>query len=162
LTAGVAGPETGISQVTRGEAVTSEQVKLVQDSFRKVVPIAPVAADLFYDRLFETAPDVRALFPDDLSEQKKKLITMLATAVSNLHQLETVASAVQDLGRRHVAYGVTEAHYAPVGDALIWTLEKGLGAEFTPEVKLAWTATYATLRGVMTAAASEVKGTAAV
>ena len=137
--------------------MTPDQVKLVQDSFKKVLPIAPQAADLFYGRLFEIAPQVKSLFPADITEQKKKLMMMIATAVNNLHQVETIVPAVQDLGRRHVNYGVTADHYKPVGEALIWTLEKGLGDAFTPDVKSAWVATYTTLQGVMTAAAAEVK-----
>ena len=136
--------------------MTPEQVKMVQDSFKKVVPIAGTAADLFYDRLFAIAPEVRALFPDDLGEQKKKLIAMLSTAVTNLHQVEKIVPAVQDLGKRHVAYGVTAKHYEPVGAALLWTLEQGLGADFTPPLKAAWTEAYLTLAGVMKDAAATV------
>ena len=132
--------------------MTPQQVELVQTSFKKVVPIATTAADLFYNRLFEIAPDTRALFPEDLTEQKGKLISMLGTAVTNLHKLDTILPAVKDLGSRHKGYGVTAAHYEPVGAALLWTLEKGLGADFTPEVKVAWTETYTALAGVMTAA----------
>ncbi len=136
--------------------MTPEKIKLVQDSFQKVVPIAPQAADIFYTRLFEIAPDVRPMFPDDMSGQKDKLMGMLGTAVTNLHQVETIIPAVQDLGRKHVDYGVKDEHYKPVGEALIYTLEKGLGDDFTPEVKDAWVETYTTLQGVMTAAAAEV------
>ena len=132
--------------------MTPNQIKLVQTSFAQVAPIAATAADLFYGRLFEIAPQVRAMFPDDLREQKKKLMAMLGTAVGNLHKLETILPAVKDLGQRHKGYGVTAAHYAPVGAALLWTLEKGLGPDFTPEVKAAWTETYTALAGVMTAA----------
>lgn len=134
--------------------MTPEQVSLVQDSFKKVVPIADTAADLFYDRLFTIAPDVKPLFPSDLREQKKKLIAMLATAVTNLHQVETILPAVQGLGKRHVAYGVTAQHYAPVGAALLWTLEQGLGPDFTPPIKAAWTQAYTTLAGAMQEAAA--------
>lgn len=136
--------------------MTPEQVKLVQDSFQKVVPIAGTAADLFYDRLFTIAPEVRLLFPDDLAEQKKKLMQMLTTAITNLHQVEKIIPAVEDLGRRHVVYGVTPKHYEPVGAALLWTLEQGLGKDFTPKVKEAWTQTYMTVAGVMTKAAATV------
>lgn len=127
-----------------------QQIDLVQKSFRKVVPIAGTAADLFYDRLFEIAPETRKLFPQDMAEQKKKLMVMLATAVTNLHQLDTILPAVKALGQRHKGYGVTAEQYAPVGAALLWTLEKGLGADFTPETKEAWTAAYTALAGVMT------------
>lgn len=132
--------------------MTPEQIALVQASFQKVVPIAGTAADFFYDRLFETAPATRALFPQDLTEQKKKLMAMLATAVSNLHKLETILPAVKALGQRHKGYGVTAEQYAPVGAALLWTLEKGLGPDFTPETKVAWTEAYTSLAGVMTSA----------
>lgn len=136
--------------------MTPEQIKLVQDSFKKVAPIAPQAADIFYARLFEIAPEVRPMFPDDMSNQKDKLMGMLGTAVTNLHQVDTIIPTVQELGRKHVDYGVKDEHYKPVGEALIYTLEQGLGDEFTPEIKDAWVATYTTLQGVMTQAAAEV------
>jgi len=116
------------------------------------VPIAGTAADMFYDRLFEIAPEVRSMFPQDMAEQKKKLMAMLGTAVGGLNKLDAILPAVKALGQRHKGYGVTAAHYAPVGAALLWTLEKGLGPDFTPEVKAAWTETYTTLAGAMTAA----------
>jgi hemoglobin-like flavoprotein len=137
--------------------MTPEQVQLVQSSFEKVAPIAPEAADIFYARLFEIAPEVRKLFPEDLTEQKGKLMSMLTTAVTNLHQVDKIIPAVEDLGRRHVDYGVTADQYKPVGEALIYTLEKGLGDDFTPDVKDAWVATYTTVQSVMTKAAAEVK-----
>lgn len=130
--------------------MTPQQIELVQTSFRKVVPIAGTAADLFYERLFEIAPDVRPMFPQDMKEQKTKLIAMLGTAVTNLHKLDEILPAVKALGERHKSYGVKAEHYAPVGAALLWTLEKGLGADFTPEIKAAWTDTYTVLTGVMT------------
>lgn len=130
--------------------MTPQQIDLVQTSFKKVVPIAGTAADLFYGRLFEIAPEVRSMFPEDMKEQKIKLMSMLGTAVTNLHKLDTILPAVKALGERHKGYGVTAAHYAPVGAALLWTLEQGLGADFTSEVKAAWTETYTALSGVMT------------
>src|SRR5690242_3624546 len=114
--------------------MTPDQVALVQDSFKKVVPIAATAADLFYDRLFTVAPEFRPLFPNDLREQKKKLVGMLAMVVGNLHRLDQMLPAVEDLGRRHAGYGVTGDDYAPVGEALLWTLEQGLGPDFTAPV----------------------------
>lgn len=135
--------------------MTPEQVELVQSSFKKVEPIATTAGDLFYGRLFEIAPEVRPMFPDDISDQRDKLMKMLATAVNNLHRVEEIIPAVQDLGRRHVDYGVKDAHYDTVGSALLWTLEQGLKDDFTAEVKEAWTETYMTLAGVMKEAAAE-------
>lgn len=132
--------------------MTPQQIELVQTSFKKVVPIAGTAADLFYNRLFEIAPEVRPMFPQDMKEQKVKLMAMLGTAVSNLHKLDEILPAVKALGQRHKGYGVTAAHYAPVGTALLWTLEQGLGPDFTAEVKAAWTETYTALAGVMTSA----------
>jgi hemoglobin-like flavoprotein len=140
---------------TEEDDMTPEQVALVQNSFAKVAPIADAAADIFYDRLFTIAPEVQPLFPADMKEQKKKLIAMLATAVNNLHQVNVIVPAVQELGKRHAGYGVTAKQYEPVGAALIWTLERGLGPAFTPPVKAAWTEAYMTLAGVMQQAAAD-------
>jgi len=131
--------------------MTPKQVALVQASFIKVAPIAGAAADLFYDRLFETAPDVRRMFPNDLAEQKKKLMTMLGTAVAGLSKLEALLPVVRALGARHAGYGVAARHFAPVGAALIWTLEKGLGEAFTPDMKAAWVEVYSVLSHAMIA-----------
>lgn len=135
--------------------MTPEQIDLVQSSFKKVVPIADTAADIFYDRLFEIAPQVRPLFPDDMSDQKKKLMQMLAVAVNGLTKLDEILPAVKDLGARHNGYDVTPAHYESVGEALIFTLGKGLGDDFTDDVKDAWVETYGTLAGVMIEAQNE-------
>jgi hemoglobin-like flavoprotein len=129
--------------------MTPDQVTLVQFSFKSVAPIAAKAADLFYDRLFEIAPEVRQLFPADLPGQKVKLIGMLAAVVNNLHQLDVILPTVRDLGTRHRGYGVTPDHYEPVGASLLWALEQGLGVAFTPDVKAAWTDAYSTLAGGM-------------
>ena len=129
--------------------MTPEKIALVQDSFAKVAPIAETAADIFYDRLFEIAPEVRPLFPEIMTDQKKKLMQMLATAVNGLKDLEAIVPAVQSLGARHEAYGVKAEHYDSVAAALLYTLGKGLGDDFTPEVEAAWTETYGILAGVM-------------
>jgi hemoglobin-like flavoprotein len=129
--------------------MTPEQQVLVQTSFAKVVPIADNAAALFYEDLFQRNPRLRALFKDDMTEQRQKLMNILGTAVANLHQWNKIAAAVQALGKRHVTYGVMPADYDTVGAALIATLEKGLGDSFTPEVRDAWVACYATVVGGM-------------
>lgn len=137
--------------------MTPNQIKLVQTSFAQVVPIAATAADLFYGRLFEIAPHLRPMFPEDLTEQKRKLMAMLGTAVGGLNHLDTLVRTVQALGRRHAGYGVKAEHYVPVGKALLWTLEKGLGEAFTPEVKDAWATTYIVLSTTMIDAANDTR-----
>jgi hemoglobin-like flavoprotein len=129
--------------------LTPADIFLVQSSFRKVVPIAEQAADLFYTRLFELDPSLRPLFQGDIREQGRKLMSMLSMAVAALERLETLVPAVRALGARHGKYGVLEEHYATVGAALIWTLQKGLGPDFTPAVAEAWTATYSFLATTM-------------
>lgn len=131
-------------------------ITLVQDSWKKVVPIAEQAAALFYDELFALDPSLRSLFKTDMKAQGRKLTSMLNTAVVNLGQIETILPAVQDLGRRHVGYGVKPAHYETVGTALIATLEKGLGGDFTPGVRAAWVEAYTALAGVMQEAAAGI------
>jgi hemoglobin-like flavoprotein len=129
--------------------MTPDQVKLVQQSFAKVAPISEAAAVLFYDRLFEVAPKVRAMFPTDLTEQRRKLMATLAVVVHGLGDLPSVLPAASALAKRHVSYGAKAEHYPVVGAALLWTLEKGLGDGWTPEVAEAWTAAYGTLSGFM-------------
>ena len=124
-------------------------IKLVQESFAKVAPISETAAELFYGRLFEIAPSVKAMFPADMTEQRKKLIMMLATVVNGLGNLESIQPAASALAKRHVSYGAKPAHYPVVGSALLWTLEKGLGDAWTPELAEAWTAAYGTLSDYM-------------
>jgi hemoglobin-like flavoprotein len=133
--------------------MTPDQIDLVQSSFAKVVPIADAAAGLFYGRLFEIAPEVKPLFRNDMREQGRKLMTTLGVVVGSLKNLDAVLPAAKALAVKHVGYGVTAAHYEPVGAALIWTLEKGLGEDFTLETKNAWISTYAALSGVMIAEA---------
>jgi hemoglobin-like flavoprotein len=132
----------------------SEQQRLVRASFAKVAPIADTAAAIFYDRLFATDPTLRPLFKDDIVVQGKLLMTMIETAVENMHQLDQILPAVRDLGRRHAGYGVKSADYDTVAGALLGTLEQALGSEFTPAVRDAWVAYYQALAGEMKAAAS--------
>jgi hemoglobin-like flavoprotein len=133
--------------------MTPEQIAQVQASFQKVTPIADQAAALFYERLFETAPELRALFTGNMEVQRQKLMAAIAAVVNSLGEVEVIAPAVRDLARRHVAYGVRPEHYAPVGAALLWTLERGLGSDFTPAIRAAWTAAYTALSDMMIIAA---------
>jgi nitric oxide dioxygenase len=129
--------------------MTPDQVKLVQQSFARVAPISDQAAVVFYDRLFEIAPSVSALFPADMSEQRKKLMATLAAVVNGLGNLESILSSASALATRHVSYGAKAEYYPVVGAALLWTLEKGLGEGWTPELADARTAAYGTLSGFM-------------
>ena len=136
--------------------MTPAQIRLVQDSFRAVAPIRDTAAALFYARLFEIDPDLRALFrATDMTKQGTKLMASLGFVVHGLNRPDTILPAVRALASRHVTYGVKEHHYPIVGQALIETLAAGLGAAFTPEVREAWEAAYELLSSVMIAAASD-------
>ena len=130
-----------------------DNIALVKTSWQQVLPIQDTAASLFYGRLFELDPALRALFRGDMTEQGRKLMTMINMVVASLDNLAPLLERVEDLGRRHVGYGVTEAHYDTVGSALLWTLGKGLGEQFTPSVEAAWTEAYTTLASAMKQAA---------
>jgi len=129
--------------------MTQTQVSLIQDSFAKVAPISAQAASMFYGRLFEIAPEVKPLFRGDMTEQGRKLMATLAVVVNGLANLDAILPAASALAKRHVAYGVKPGHYMPVGEALLWTLERGLGSGWTPELAAAWTAAYTTLSQFM-------------
>jgi len=129
--------------------MTPEQAQLIQQSFTKVAPISEQAATLFYGRLFEIAPEVKPLFHGDMAEQGRKLMGTLAVVGGGLTNLESILPAASALAKRHVAYGVRPSHYAPVGAALLWTLEQGLDQAWTPPLAEAWTAAYGILSGFM-------------
>lgn len=133
--------------------MTPHQIELVQSSWEKIVPIASDATAMFYQRLFTIAPHLKPLFQGDIEEQGKKLATILTTVVRGLKQLDKLEMKVWQLGRRHTAYGVKMPDYQPVADALLWTLEQGLGADFTVQTNDAWVAAYTLLSSVMQAGA---------
>ena len=133
--------------------MTPQDKLLVQQTWESVKPISEHAAELFYGRLFELDPSLKPLFKSDMKEQGKKLMQLIGVAVASLDKLDELVPAVEDLGRRHVAYGVVDEHYDTVGDALLWTPGQGLGDAFTNEVKAAWTEVYTVLSSTMKAAA---------
>jgi hemoglobin-like flavoprotein len=135
--------------------MTDEQIALIQTSWAQVEPIADTAAQIFYDRLFATAPEVRPLFTSDMTEQGRKLMAMIGMVVKALPRLAQIIPNVQALGRRHAAYGVLPEHYAIVGSALLWTLEQGLGDALTDAHAAAWAEAYGLLADTMLAGADE-------
>jgi methyl-accepting chemotaxis protein len=137
--------------------MTPEQISLIQQSWRKVVPIADQAAQIFYQNVFDKDPSLKALFSQDLTEQKQKLVAMLDTAVKLLDQPERLLSALQKLGARHVHYGAEAAHYVTVGSALLDTLASALGDEFSFTVRQAWTQLYQDISTAMIEAANTEK-----
>jgi hemoglobin-like flavoprotein len=141
--------------LTDGAGMNARQIELVQETFAEVQKISSVAAGLFYGKLFELDPALKPLFRGDMVEQGQKLMTMLGVTVTNLTKTEVVLPALKSLGTRHAGYGVSEAHYGTVGTALLWTLERGLGEAFIPEVREAWTAVYTLVAQTMTTAARE-------
>ncbi len=130
-----------------------KHIYLVQSSFAKIVPLAQQTAELFYARLFDLDPTLQALFHGDMQAQGAKLMQAISLVVGSLHRLDALVPTLQALGERHVHYGVEAAHYATVGAALLWTLEQGLGADFTPATRAAWAQAYDTLATVMKDAA---------
>ena len=134
--------------------MTPEQVELIKTSWAKVTPISEAAAEIFYSKLFELDPELKSLFKGDMKDQGKKLMAMINTAVNGLDNLEAIVPAVQDLGKRHVAYGVADKDYDTVGTALISTLEIGLDKAFTDDVREAWVTVYTVLSTTMKDAAT--------
>ena len=134
--------------------MTPEQITLIKASWQKVLPIGEDAAELFYARLFTIDPTTRPLFRStDMVAQRQKLLKALGLVVGGLERFESLLGTVQELGRRHAGYGVTEAHYCSVGAALLWTLEKGLGSDWTPKTAAAWAEAYWAIATVMRDAA---------
>lgn len=138
--------------------MTPEQIKLIKLTFSQVMSDKEGVGRMFYDRLFAIAPETKAMFHGDISAQSRKLMDTLALAIGMLRDTPSLVKVLQELAVRHVRYGVTEKHYGLVGEALIWTLERRLGAAFTHEARAAWTALYGAVCEIMLDAA---KGAAA-
>jgi hemoglobin-like flavoprotein len=135
--------------------VSERDKELIQASFTQLAPRTEHLAELFYDRLFELEPELRALFSGDMRQQGRKLIQTLAVVVLGLDHFERMVPVLQDLGRRHVGYGALPKHYALVEAALLWMLEQALGEDFTVEAREAWTTVYGLLADTMQSALPE-------
>ena len=129
--------------------MTPEQIQLVQTSWEKVVPISEQAAELFYGRLFQLDPSLERLFSGDMKDQGRKLMKIITMVVRGLQRFDQLKFHVWQLGRRHSLYEVKPEHYQTVATALLWTLEQGLGTDFTEDVKAAWVEAYTITAGVM-------------
>ena len=136
--------------------MTPTQKQLIQETWQQIAPIADAAATVFYNRLFEIDPSLKPLFAKtDMDRQGQKLMQAINHVVAGLRAPEALMPVLQDLGRRHAGYGVTEGHYDTVGAALLWTLEKGLGDSWSDDASEAWAAAYALIAEVMIEAARE-------
>lgn len=133
-----------------------DTIARVQQSWALVQPIAPQAADLFYQNLFEAHPGLRRLFRSDMQTQGAKLMRMIGVAVGKLGDLDHLIPVLASLGQAHAGYGVVPAHYDMVGNALLKTLSQGLGEAFTPEVERAWAEVYGVVAHTMCEAQSRV------
>ena len=133
--------------------MTPEQAQIIKLTFAQVMRDRDRVGRMFYDRLFSIAPEVKPLFRGDIAEQSRKLMDTLALAVGMLRDMPTLVMTLQGLAKRHVGYGVRDEHYDKVGEALLWTLEKGLGDAFTAQVRDAWAALYVAVAKIMRDAA---------
>lgn len=135
--------------------MTAEKITLVKNSWAFVITHSSMAGELFYMRLFEIAPQYRNMFREDIKVQAKKLIDMVTVIVTKLNKMDQLLFEVKGLASRHVRYGVQPEHYLPVGEALLWTLEKGLVERWSPELKEAWGEVYSKLSAAMIEAVAE-------
>ena len=137
-------------------AIQTEQIDLVKETWARVIPISETACRLFYDRLFETSPHLAPMFYGlDLVSQRQKLVKAINMVVMSLERIDALIPSIRDLGQRHLNYGAEESHYAQVGAALLWTLETGLGEDWSEAAEKAWTNAYQLLAGVMLEGARE-------
>lgn len=135
--------------------MNQNQIRLIKDSFSEVEPILDYAVKLFYQRLFELDPGLRARFKSDTTLQEGKFLEVLTIIVNKLDRLDDILPTVEELGVRHVDYGIQPEYYNTAGEALMWTLEQGLDHAFTPEVREAWATAYSILANTMIAASEK-------
>jgi nitric oxide dioxygenase len=134
--------------------LTREQVMVIKKTWAIFRDMEPrLVCDVFYGKLFYDNPPLRKLFPAEMDEQYAKLINMLNRIVGRLDQLDSMTAELQAMGKRHATYGVRRELYGPVGIALLWTLQQGLGADWNSQTKLAWQTCYAKIATIMQEAA---------
>jgi hemoglobin-like flavoprotein len=124
------------------QELSTDEVERVRNSFDRVWAVSARTADLFYGRLFEIAPEVRPLFRHGMDEQKHKFMSTLAVIVGSLDDNSKLITLTEMLARQHDNYGVLPAHYVLVGEALLWSLERVLGEDWTPSVAASWSKAY--------------------
>ena len=135
--------------------LTARQIELVQNTWGFVLTNTKEAREIFYDRLFTIDPSLRSLFKTDVQSQSALLIGMISFAVKKLNNIGEIVADVKALGVRHKNYNVKAEHYGTVAEALLWTLEKGLGEQWNEETKTAWVEVYTLLATTMQAGANE-------
>ena len=133
----------------------SQQIALVQDSWSKIIPHADATVTLFYEKLFELDPNLKSLFKNDSTQQRKKLLTTISLFVTKLNDLPALYETIEKLGERHQTYNVEDKHYDTFGIALLWTLKQSLGDAFSANEQRAWAIAYATLATVMKSATEQ-------
>ncbi|GAB3504044.1 globin family protein [Spirosoma knui] len=134
-------------------SLTIEQIALIKRTWRLLRHIDPaLLGEVFYEYLFIQNPNLRRLFTGPMDAQYQKFVAMLNAIVVGIEQPATMLANVQTLGQRHATYGVRPSHYDAVGDALLWTLERGLGKDWTTEAKTAWHCCYQALTQLMLSA----------
>lgn len=133
-----------------------DQIARVKASWAKLEPISAQAGDMFYGRLFETNPELVTLFQSEISDQSRKLMAMIDTAVGSLDKIDEMMPQIKALGARHSRYGVKPEDYTKVRDALPWTLNLGLGEAFTLDVRNAWVEVYQVLEDAMQEGSAEM------
>jgi hemoglobin-like flavoprotein len=131
-------------------SMTNQQLTLVKQSWTLLREIDPaVLGDVFYGRLFFKYPNLRPLFKGPMDRQYQKFIDMLSILVARLDRPHAVEQEISQLGQSHAQYGIKPEHYEPVKDALLWTLERGLGNDWNDDVRQGWIACYDKLTGAM-------------
>lgn len=119
--------------------MTVEEITLIKKSWKLIRSLDPIlVADVFYSKLFSMNPPLRKMFPEDMDGQYRKLMNMLNTLVARLEDEEGTAKMIDEMAGRHIGYGVRPAHYRQVGNALLWTLAKGLGPDAGAATIEAW------------------------
>jgi hemoglobin-like flavoprotein len=141
----------------------SLEIDALETSFDLIAPRGDELVEIFYTRLFATAPAVKPLFAGtDMPRQKQMLLGALVLLRKSLRQLDRIVPALREMGARHVAYGATAEHYPVVGQVLLASMAEVAGPAWRPEYERAWAKAYGTVAGVMQegAAAAELAAAA--
>jgi methyl-accepting chemotaxis protein len=130
----------------------------LETSFDLVAPKGDELVEIFYARLFETAPSVKPLFAStDMSHQRTMLLSALVLLRKSLRDVDSIVPALKRMGARHVGYGAAPAHYPVVGEVLIGSMAEIAGPAWEPRFERAWGEAFAVVAGAMLEGAAEAE-----
>ena len=124
-------------------------IERLERSFKLLAPRGQELVDRFYAKLFSENRPLREMFPDNMTEQKQKLLASLVFVVQNLRKPDQMVDPLREMGRRHAGYGTQAEHYPVVRDTLVAVMGEMAGEAWNDQLTADWNAALNVVAGIM-------------